>query len=587
MRTPSPFQILPLHIVEQILDYVVGSSRLKFDCVCLGSDEYTWLLMPLLIACPSFALPIFSRIFRFYSMELTGFVDNSRDMPPSLKAILIDAGYPAHLYAKALTVSVDVRDIYSGAALRVLSSEPYITRTFPMVRSISFLFSLPSATEQQTFIATTSPDAESNISAFVKRVKQIATKLEKIGIIISPHDNGPPSPVQQLNDLVQQLCQQAVDIEYEVSRQPVILDQRLNGLRNLVYVSFDSTDGGEQIVQLVRRNASTLQSLDVLESTLTNVNGLILNDDGGYMQYPCLHTLKFSGRRGPDVPRLLVFPGAVPFPNLRKLSIGLKCLFGDDTLFRGNAATLETLSLSPSPTSARVIREYRVFTPVSHPKLQYVRFGVSSDSEPNLFDTDVEYLRFVLSIGPNAHVRAIYDRFVGLEFQSLIPAFGEHTCIQVLALEGLHLNLWDAIALVTALPLLSDLRTLLPVLGPLPNGVAKHKLPAYVIANYAPTGNSFRCWSYGYNVGGNSFKEAVRCVLLLALVCPNFDYAAVGLSGELFMAHMKEMITTDGFRPYAARLRRLLFGGAKNKIRSVKGLLAAEEAARARWEGRV
>ncbi|KAJ2465624.1 hypothetical protein GGI03_002561, partial [Coemansia sp. RSA 2337] len=305
-----------------------------------------------------------------------------------------------------------------------------------MVRSISFLFSLPSATEQQTFIATTSPDAESNISAFVKRVKQIATKLEKIGIIISPHDNGPPSPVQQLNDLVQQLCQQAVDIEYEVSRQPVILDQRLNGLRNLVYVSFDSTDGGEQIVQLVRRNASTLQSLDVLESTLTNVNGLILNDDGGYMQYPCLHTLKFSGRRGPDVPRLLVFPGAVPFPNLRKLSIGLKCLFGDDTLFRGNAATLETLSLSPSPTSARVIREYRVFTPVSHPKLQYVRFGVSSDSEPNLFDTDVEYLRFVLSIGPNAHVRAIYDRFVGLEFQSLIPAFGEHTCIQVLALEA-------------------------------------------------------------------------------------------------------------------------------------------------------
>ncbi|KAJ1884094.1 hypothetical protein LPJ71_009838, partial [Coemansia sp. S17] len=280
-------------------------------------------------------------------MELTGFMDYSRDRPPSLKAILIDAGYPAHLYAKVLTVSVDVRDIYSGAALRVLSSEPYITRTFPMVRSISFLFSLPSATEQQAFIATTSPDAESNIGAFVKRVKQIATKLDKIGIILSPHDNEPPSPIQQLNDLVQQLCQQAVDIEYEVSRQPVILDQRLNGLRNLVYVSFDSTDGDEQIVQLVRRNASTLQSLDVLESTITNVNGLILDDDGSYMQYPCLHTLKFSGRRGPDVPRLLVFPGAVPFPSLRKLSIGFKCLFGDDTLFRGNAATLETLSLSP------------------------------------------------------------------------------------------------------------------------------------------------------------------------------------------------------------------------------------------------
>ncbi|KAJ1818464.1 hypothetical protein LPJ60_004313, partial [Coemansia sp. RSA 2675] len=41
---------------------------------------------------------------------------------------------------------------------------------------------------------------------------------------------------------------------------------------------------------------------------------------------------------------------------------------------------------------------------------------------------------------------------------------------------------------------------------------------------------------------------------------------------ELFMAHMKRMVATDGFRPYKERLRRLLFGGWKNDIPSVKNI---------------
>ncbi|KAJ2420330.1 hypothetical protein GGF41_004295 [Coemansia sp. RSA 2531] len=119
--------------------------------------------------------------------------------PYWLQTYVKDTGLPAHLYVKVLTVSVDVQDIYSGAALRVFSSEPYTTRTFPIVCSIEFSPYLPSATEQQTFIATDPPDIEFNISALVERAKHITTKLEKIGIILSSHDNEPPPPVQQLS----------------------------------------------------------------------------------------------------------------------------------------------------------------------------------------------------------------------------------------------------------------------------------------------------------------------------------------------------------------------------------------------------
>ncbi|KAJ2819230.1 hypothetical protein FBU31_005607 [Coemansia sp. 'formosensis'] len=311
------------------------------------------------------------------------------------------------------------------------------------------------------------------------------------------------------------------------------------------------------------------------------ITRLIRNTDGSYVQYPCLRALKLGGSRRLDVPRLPVFPGAVPFPNLQHLDMRSVYPFGDDTAFRGNAATLESLALISSPDSVRVLQQYRVFTPASHPKLQHVRLGVDFSSEPELFETDIDYMRFLLSIGPNAPVRTVLYSYTDLAFQSVIPVFGEYACIQILTLESVHMSLWDAFAMIKALPLLSDMYAPFPVLGPRPDGVPNHKLPAYVLANFSPIGERFRCWNSMSYISG-SVKSAVRCALLLALVCPNFDYVATHLvSRYLFMAHMKKMITTDGFRPHASRLRRLLFGGSTDEIPNVKMIHGMHDALRA------
>ncbi|KAJ2750886.1 hypothetical protein GGI19_004841 [Coemansia pectinata] len=442
-----------------------------------------------------------------------------------------------------------------------------------MVRSMEFLFAVPSAPDQQVFIAVTSADTESNISAFVERIKHMTPMLKKISILPFPDDNGPHFPVHQLNSLFAQLYQHAVDIAYNIGHQPVILDQKLCGLRSLVYSSSNLQDRGKQIMELARRNVSTLQLLDINVDAIINITDLIQNADGSYAQYPCLQSFKLRGPQDIDVPQQPVFPGAVPFPRLRCLDIGMVNPFGDDTPFRGNVATLESLSLSPSPGTTRVLREYRIFTPVSHPRLQYVHVGVDLYYEPRIFTSYVDYVRFVLNIGANASVRVLFGFLEGSTLHSVLPALGEYTCIQVLKLGPFHVNLWDAIALVKALPLLSDLYAPSPVLGPLPDGIAKNELPAYVTANYLPRGKWFRCWVF--TIPPRDIENAVRCVLLLALVCANFDYAAVSkVKRELFMAHMREMISTDGFRPQAPRLRRLLFGGWKNEIRSVNTVFA-------------
>ncbi|KAJ2874449.1 hypothetical protein GGH93_002413 [Coemansia aciculifera] len=326
--------------------------------------------------------------------------------------------------------------------------------------------------------------------------------------------------------LVAQLSRHAVDIGYNIGRQHVIFDQQLNGLRSLSYSSFDSAHIGEQIFQLAQRNSSTLQSLKVSGNAITDVSGLLQNTDSSYVQYPCLHTFQLRGPMDFGESQRPEFPGAVPFPSLWRLDIGYVYPFGDDMVFRGNAATLESLILKPSPGTVRILKEYRVFTPVSHPRLQHVRVLLKPNSEPNIFASDVDYMRFVLSIEPSAPVRTMFDRLNNPGLQSILPVLGEHTCIQVLALGMLHLDLWEAIALVKALPLPSDLYTADPTIVPWP--VPTHKLPAHVIANYAPTGNRLRCWHFDIN-SDNGLKNVVRCVLLLALVCQNFDYADVGI----------------------------------------------------------
>ncbi|KAJ2751097.1 hypothetical protein GGI19_004699 [Coemansia pectinata] len=458
-------------------------------------------------------------------------------------------------------------DVCDGSVLMKLSCEPYKDRTFPKVHSIKFTIFLPA--EDMAI----SPDSESNISAFVQRIKQMAPSIKKVSItqgrrfaittLIS---------LLLLTSLAEQLSQNVVGVDYDIDGLPVIVVQQMTGLSSLVYSSFTPTDGGKQIMQLARRNASTLQLLKINLNPITVITSLIQNADGSYAQYPCLHTFKLSCQRGSHVSQWPEFPGAVPFPRLRVLNIGMVNPFGDDIVFRGNAATLESLFFPLNTETVRILREGKVFTPVSHPKLQYVNLGMNLDFEPNIFGTDVEYLRFVLRIGSNAPVRTIVDSLTGEAFLSTIPVFGEHTCIQVLTLEYTHLNLCNVIALVKALPLLSDLHTPFPVLGSWPDGVAKHELSAYVIANYAPTGRRFRCWHL-LSDHSDHIESAVCCVLLLALVCPNFDYAAVTPTRRgLFMTHMSEMIAVDEFRPHEFRLRRLLFGGAKNEIRSVEQL---------------
>ncbi|KAJ2052757.1 hypothetical protein GGI03_000663 [Coemansia sp. RSA 2337] len=576
MCTLSLFQILPSHIVELIVGHVAGSSRLLFDTETESPDAYAVLLIPLMSVCRDFRAAVLTRYCRIHKLDLSCFSDQGNDKmilwPERLRGI----GFSTHLYARELDITFGTFSVYNGTALKELLREPYSDILFPMVRSLKV--TLIRTTKEQRRLASipAAQDIEPNIGAFVQRIRLMAPTTRKVCISLqSRSDNESQFAVRHFNSLVAQLGQLGNTIEHNYNCRPMRLEPPLTGICSLVHME-DNQVNGNLLMQLARYNAPTLQTLKIYVGETESTSHLIQNVDGSYVQFPYLTLLRLEWwlgwERGETVQQTPpVFPSATPFPNLRHLTFKGSYPFGDDTPFRGNADTLEYLSMALYPLVIGILKERQVFTHDSHPKLQCVSLMLFQTRTRSMLDTDVPYMQIALGIGPNACVRHFAHDIDSSEHQFVIPSLDGYTCIQVLSLSCTSMDLWDVMALVKALPNLTDLHTIFAKPGTWPSGISDQNLPAYVIANYPRMGGRFRCWrSELYDA---DVKVAVKCMLLLALVCPNFDYAAVSSGDrELFMAHMKKIISSNGYRQHATRLRRLLFGGWRNEIPSVRTL---------------
>ncbi|KAJ2609173.1 hypothetical protein GGF44_006316 [Coemansia sp. RSA 1694] len=310
-----------------------------------------------------------------------------------------------------------------------------------------------------------------------------------------------------------------------------------------------------QSIQLARQNAPTLQSLTLISLFVANFADLIQSPDGSYVSYPALHTLKLHDETEDEIAKHVVFKDIVPFPRLRQLCLFSCYPFGDDVLFRGNAATLQCLGLVLSDLLVSIINEYNVFTPTSHPELQYVQTRYPLDAMPLAFNTTADSLQFMLSIGLGAPIRTIEGAESSVDLVPALMSSYNFACIQMLILPFFYPELWDVIALVKELPLLSDLQTSVVVLGPMPIGITKSELPEYMITTYAPIGKRFRCWHFNYECHDDDSNIA-ECMFLLALVCPNFTLANPSIGDKTKYKRMVEAaITSDMLKKYASRLQ--------------------------------
>ncbi|KAJ2812466.1 hypothetical protein H4S07_001381, partial [Coemansia furcata] len=483
--------------------------------------------------------------------------------------------YPTHHLAKELRLVFDVESVYSGKALQILSAAPYEGCAFPLVREIIFEFTSELDycydSELESDDADNNNDSESesdgsnvsrdkhtyprditaNITAFAQRIKKMAPALSEIDVTTS-------EDVDYLfMDNYRHIFHLAEDIFGIVEKHTVFTNGiadlvshlNLEPIRDLVRINYFMDTNHAEMILLIRQSAQTLQFLAIDVSNI-DVSGCLSDPDGGgYLEFPSMHTLKIC-TSNIEPSKKAVFKDFVPFPRLQHLSTTSDYPFGDDVVFRGNAGTLEFLELELVSETVSMLREYKVFTPTSHPNIKCVIIRQCASYIPSAFTTVTDYMQFVLGIAPGAPVRVIPG--LSKYWEDITPALsmlGDHDCIQILLLPDTSLSLMEAIALIKSLHLLSDLHTWKLAIGELPQGVSIAMLPSYVRATYSPIGKRFRCWHVKADwYTGVNYAGLAVCVLLLALACPNFDYAAVKRQHrEFFMMAMEEKINEPEF----------------------------------------
>ncbi|KAJ2097518.1 hypothetical protein GGI09_003786 [Coemansia sp. S100] len=535
MSSLSPFQTLPPHVVQMVVNYIPGRNHGLLYDEYDDSKENMARHMALLWTCSNFRAIVQLRYCRALCLQLIDKTDIN------------------------LKIELSMPGICSGQALKMLSSGPYTGCSFPLVRSLTFTF-IPPPWRRRNYIVASRSRTNTNISALVQRVKEMAPRLDKVNVAV--HEYSPyrsQSTIQDFSSLVSQLFQLASRIEYNTHIETTPMELQLDNVRNLVHINCTCFNSSDEAVQLARQSASTLQILAIKMHQTTDISGLVQDSDGNYAEYPCLHTLKLEYHRELRLSQRPVFGGVSFFPGLQRLYVKGEYPFGDDTLFRGNAATLEYLSMMLDPEMVAMVKEYDVFSPSRNLKLQSVEVGEMRDLIPTPFATSVEYTQFVLDMAPELSELIIYGVPANLTFQPVLSLLGEHTSIRVLRLPLTSMCLWDALVLIKSLPLLTHLHTMSISLGAMPAGVNLDMLPMYMCSTYTSMCKRFRRWIFKYSEKDPS-KDAVTCVLLLALICPNFDHSALEYRlHRSFMAQMKMALALRGYEHYSSRLHRSLY----------------------------
>ncbi|KAJ2826687.1 hypothetical protein FBU31_003377 [Coemansia sp. 'formosensis'] len=410
-----------------------------------------------------------------------------------------------------------------------------------------------------------------NITAFVQWIKQMAPLVDDIDVRPRPY-----LLYERCTDLYGSLVTQLFQLSKQVTYNdrelfPVPLKLQPNQICDLeeigdfVHLCFSAGSNQSPFIELAQRSAQTLRSLRIGHSSYSGLGNYILDTKGGYVSYPRLLTLCLVRMDNVDSAEYPTLPGAVPFPNLRRLHVYITYPFTDDTLFRGNAATLEHLKMRMDYHSYNAVSKHNVFTPGSHPKLRCVDVSFSYDMRINRGATIADRLKYILRIGSGATVRTIDGPMDSDDLMQALLVFESFACIRVLSLPHIRLNFWDTISLIGSLPLLSDLITSPPLIEDMSGDFISENRPKFVISEFAKLSEKFRCWMFVQKGLVGDIKN-VWAILLLALVCPNFDCAApVFAERKEFMEQMEATIAIDCFQEYAPRLRRLLYSSWDGK----------------------
>ncbi|KAJ2785612.1 hypothetical protein H4R18_000428 [Coemansia javaensis] len=209
--------------------------------------------------------------------------------------------------------------------------------------------------------------------------------------------------------------------------------------------------GSQQHVELVRRNAATLEKLWLSRITQFSVVKMTRTGRGGVdtLVYPRLESLHISTLIGPRKTRTQQ-PQIDPFPRLHTLVSRGSFPFYSAAIFDGGRSHIRHLDLDMDTGLMALFKEHGLAGKGAFAKMQFVSLGwYQSDSAQR----DVPHSLVELSAGlsPATRVIRIHAIRTGI-MTDAITGLGAATSLEVLDLPRCRLNIDQCIALFSACP---------------------------------------------------------------------------------------------------------------------------------------
>ncbi|KAJ2731648.1 hypothetical protein IW152_004414, partial [Coemansia sp. BCRC 34962] len=251
------FLLLPLHVIDLIVNHVADSSRLAFDGVLPNSHEYRVLLKPLLQVCHNLRAAAAAYLCFCHSSEI------------NLSSLSVDSLGEHYLKVPQTHVAYRRRN-YLGYS------------THRMAKNV-------------THISYDAPQVEASIDALVRRIK-LMVPIMAIEYGVQPVLRSEPCVLDQFsNDLATRLYQLASRVNHDhIFERMDHVELQVDLMRNLTHVSYQtgpSMGNSCQYIQLARNSAATPQSLALGCEPDIYIPGIVIDADGNHVSYSRLRKL--------------------------------------------------------------------------------------------------------------------------------------------------------------------------------------------------------------------------------------------------------------------------------------------------------
>ncbi|KAJ2402310.1 hypothetical protein GGI23_000806 [Coemansia sp. RSA 2559] len=343
---------------------------------------------------------------------------------------------------------------------------------------------------------------------------------------------------------------------------PIRLDSQCVLLQNcsgLTSLQFSCATNIGLFHRMLEISATILESLDIVNFHGEHLRSLFYHDEGQPMTYPKLRKLKFHFVKFvKDQDIISLDETIVPFPALTHLSWQAAYAFLDDTVFRGNSATLEYLDITLDASLVSILDRYKVFSSGKYSKLRHISVTKSSSINVELKEF-VSFVRYAISlISPATKSFKLVDYSPRQPLTDIIPTsiFAEN--IQVLNLSATKLVLLDMLDLIKLLPNMTNF-TCFP--GGVGSEMGKKRGPPIqrLEAEYYPLSHRLKCWAVS-NTSGIPLRSIALSSLALAILCPNFTYTALPPDKRnMYNFELHKITAGGGYDKYAEKIKRLQF----------------------------